>query len=97
MMETNSVSETLCMSNRPHMLDNAHTYSYNDSTTATDRRERNLTMVYVVQSYWACFGLIHRLVCGRQKIPQRFGDWICLRPQMDEAGQTYSVGPFIKS
>jgi hypothetical protein len=22
---------------------------------------------------------IHRLVCGRQKIPQRFGDWICLR------------------
>jgi hypothetical protein len=26
---------------------------------------------------------IHRLVCGRQKIPQRFGDWICLRPQVD--------------
>jgi hypothetical protein len=29
---------------------------------------------------------IHRLVCGRQKIPQRFGDWICLRPQVDGAG-----------
>jgi hypothetical protein len=29
---------------------------------------------------------IHRLVCGRQKIPQRFGDWICLRPQVDAAG-----------
>jgi hypothetical protein len=27
-------------------------------------------------------GSIHRLVCGRQKIPQRFGDWICLRPQV---------------
>jgi hypothetical protein len=36
---------------------------------------------------------IHRLVCGRQKISQRFGDWICLRPQVDGAGQTYSVGP----
>jgi hypothetical protein len=31
---------------------------------------------------------IHRLVCGRQKIPERFGDWICLRPQVDGAGQT---------
>jgi hypothetical protein len=40
---------------------------------------------------------IHRLVCGRQKIPQRFGDWICLRPQVDRAGQTYSVGPVRKS
>jgi hypothetical protein len=29
---------------------------------------------------------IHRLVCGRQKLPQRFGDWICLRPQVDGAG-----------
>jgi hypothetical protein len=29
---------------------------------------------------------IHRLVCGRQKIPQRFGDWICLRSQVDGAG-----------
>jgi hypothetical protein len=28
---------------------------------------------------------IHRLVCGRQKIPQRFGDWICLGPQVDGA------------
>jgi hypothetical protein len=58
------------------------------------RLERILTMVYVVQSYWACFGLYP--VCGRQKIP-RFGDWICLRPQMDGAGQTYSVGPVRKS
>jgi hypothetical protein len=33
---------------------------------------------------------IHRLVWGRQKIPQRFGDSICLRPQVDGAGQTYS-------
>jgi hypothetical protein len=40
---------------------------------------------------------IHRLVGGRQKIPQRFGDWICLRPQVDGAGQTYSVGPVRKS
>jgi hypothetical protein len=29
---------------------------------------------------------IHPLVCGRQKIPQRFGDWICLRRQVDGAG-----------
>jgi hypothetical protein len=36
---------------------------------------------------------IHRLVCGRQKIPQRFEEWVCLRPQVDGAGQTYSVGP----
>jgi hypothetical protein len=35
--------------------------------------------------------------CGRQKIPQHFGDWICLRPQVDGAGQTYSVGPVRKS
>jgi hypothetical protein len=28
-----------------------------------------------------------------KKIPQRFGDWICLCPQVDGAGQTYSVGP----
>jgi hypothetical protein len=40
---------------------------------------------------------IHRLVCGRQKIPQRFGYWICLRLQVDGAGQTYSVGPVRKS
>jgi hypothetical protein len=40
---------------------------------------------------------IHRLVCGRQKIPQRHGDWICLRPQVDGAGYTYSVGPVRKS
>jgi hypothetical protein len=40
---------------------------------------------------------IHRLVCGRQKIPQRFRDWICLRPQVYEAGQTYSVGPVRKN
>jgi hypothetical protein len=29
---------------------------------------------------------IPRFVCGRQIIPQRFGDWICLRPQVDGAG-----------
>jgi hypothetical protein len=29
---------------------------------------------------------IHRLVCGRQIIQQRFGDWICLRPHVDGAG-----------
>jgi hypothetical protein len=40
---------------------------------------------------------IRHLVCGRQKIPQHFGDWICLRPQVDGAGQTYSVGPVRKS
>jgi hypothetical protein len=38
---------------------------------------------------------IHSLVCGRQKIPQVFGDWICLRPQVDGAGQTYSVELFL--
>jgi hypothetical protein len=32
-----------------------------------------------------------------KKIPQRFGDWMCLRPQVDGAGQTYSVGPVRKS
>jgi hypothetical protein len=37
-------------------------------------------------------GFIHRLECGRQKIPQRFGDWICLRPQVDGAGPT-QLGP----
>jgi hypothetical protein len=30
---------------------------------------------------------IHRLVCGSfTKRPQRFGDWICLRPQVGGAG-----------
>jgi hypothetical protein len=36
---------------------------------------------------------IHRLVCGRQKIPQRFGDWICLRPQVDGADKPTHLGP----
>jgi hypothetical protein len=31
------------------------------------------------------------------KRPQRFRDWNCLRPQVDGAGQTYSVGPVRKS
>jgi hypothetical protein len=36
---------------------------------------------------------IHRLVCGRLKIPQRFGDWICLRPQVQWLRLAVSNGP----
>jgi hypothetical protein len=36
---------------------------------------------------------IHRLVCGRQKIPQRFGDWICLRPQVDGEDKPNQLDP----
>jgi hypothetical protein len=42
-------------------------------------------MVYVVQSYWAYYGLSIVLYVEDKK-PQRFGDWICLRPQVDGAG-----------
>jgi hypothetical protein len=39
-----------------------------------------------IGSAFLTLDFIHRLVCGRQKIPQRFGDWICLRPQVDFVG-----------
>jgi hypothetical protein len=48
--------------------------------------EKILTMVYVVQSYWACFGLYPSSCMWKTKIPQRFGYWICLLPQVDRAG-----------
>jgi hypothetical protein len=39
------------------------------------------------QSYWACFGLYPSSCMWKtKKILQRFGDWICLRPQVDGAG-----------
>jgi hypothetical protein len=40
---------------------------------------------YSTKAIGLVMDFIHRLVCGGQKI-QRFGDWICLRPQVDGAG-----------
>jgi hypothetical protein len=37
-----------------------------------DRLERILTMVYVVQSYWACFGLYPSSCMWKTKNPTRF-------------------------
>jgi hypothetical protein len=37
--------------------------------------------------------VIHRFVCGRQKIPQRFGDWIYLRSQVDGQDKPTQLGP----
>jgi hypothetical protein len=52
------------------------------------RLERILMMVYVVQNYLASFfGLCPSSGMWKfYKRPQRFGDWICLRPQVDGAG-----------
>jgi hypothetical protein len=59
---------------------------------------RFIVIVVYRTEYIKAIGLvldfIHRLVSGRQKIPQRFGDWICLRPQVDGAGHTYYVVGF---
>jgi hypothetical protein len=36
------------------------------------------------RTIWLLLDSVHRLVCGSfTKRPQRFGDWICLRPQVD--------------
>jgi hypothetical protein len=52
-----------------------------------DILERILIMVYVVQNYLASFGLYPSSGMWKfYKRPQRFGDWICLRPQVDGAG-----------
>jgi hypothetical protein len=49
--------------------------------------ERILTMVYFVQNYLASFGLYPSSGMWKfYKRAQRFGDWICLRPQVDGAG-----------
>jgi hypothetical protein len=45
-----------------------------------------------VQNYKVYFGLYPSSGIYDKK-SQRFGDWICLRPQVDGARQTYSVGP----
>jgi hypothetical protein len=67
-------------------------------TPVTFRLERILTMVYVVHNYLASFGLCPSSRMWKfYKRPQHFGDWICLRPQVDGAGYTYSVGPVRKS
>jgi hypothetical protein len=50
---------------------------------------------YVVQNYTVYFGLYPSSGIYDKK-SQRFGDWICLRPQVDGARQTYSVGPVRK-
>jgi hypothetical protein len=47
-------------------------------------------MVYDVQNYEIYFGLYPSSGIYDKK-SQRFGDWICLRPQMRE--DAYSVGP----
>jgi hypothetical protein len=49
--------------------------------------ERILMMVYVVQNYLASFRLHPSSGMWKfYKKPQRFGEWICLRPQVDGAG-----------
>jgi hypothetical protein len=57
------------------------------------KQEVLLNSMCIANQIYRAIGLvldsIHRLVCGRQKIPQRFGDWICLRPQVDGAGLSW--------
>jgi hypothetical protein len=36
-------------------------------------------LCYLYRAIGLVLDFIHRLVRARQKIPQRFGDWICLR------------------
>jgi hypothetical protein len=40
-------------------------------------------MINILQDYWAYFGLYSSSSMWKTKRPQRFGDWICLRPQVD--------------
>jgi hypothetical protein len=54
-------------------------------------------MVYVVQSYGALFWTLSIVFYAEVRRPQRFGDWIGHRPQVDGAGETYSVGPVTKT
>jgi hypothetical protein len=49
-------------------------------------------MVYAVQNCKVYFGLYTSSGIYDKK-SQRFGDGICLRPQVDGARWTYSVGP----
>jgi hypothetical protein len=45
------------------------------------------TSLDIVQNYLTSFGLYPSSRMWKfYKRPQRFGDWICLRPQMDGAG-----------
>jgi hypothetical protein len=84
-----------------------HFIHWNLHTRSTDEMYTNL--IYGLCNYcftnpeykawnYIAIGLvsdsIHRPV--EDKRPQRFGDWICLRPQVDGAGQTYSAGPVRK-
>jgi hypothetical protein len=66
-------------------------------TNQNYKHEEVMSILILYRAIGLVLDFIHRLVCGRQKIPQRFGDWICLRPQVDGAGQPYSVGPVRKS
>jgi hypothetical protein len=67
------------------------------ANTCSVRLERILTMVCVVQNYLASFWLCpSSRIWKFYKRPQRFGDWICLRPPVDGAGETYSAGPVRK-
>jgi hypothetical protein len=47
--------------------------------------DQQITNILLYRATGLILDSIHRLVCGRQR-PQRFGDWICLRPQVDGAG-----------
>jgi hypothetical protein len=47
-----------------------------------------------LENYWACFGLYPSSCMWKKKIPQRFGDWICLRPQVDGAGLVIETSSF---
>jgi hypothetical protein len=58
------------------------------NTLYLNRLEKILTMVYAVQNYKAYFGLYPSSGIYKTKKPQHFGDWICLRPQLDPVSET---------
>jgi hypothetical protein len=59
------------------------TFNFSKWTTNCGWLERILTMVYVVQIYLAFFGLYPSYGMWKFYKRPRFGDWICLRPQVD--------------
>jgi hypothetical protein len=52
-----------------------------------------LTMVYHIQNYWV-FGLFSIVRYSRNYKRQRFGNWICFRPQMCLSKRSNWVGVF---
>jgi hypothetical protein len=64
-------------------LSRTENFPSNNYIQFKEKRTKEFDMGYMLyRAIGLVLDFIHRLVCGRQKIPQRFGDWIFLRPQV---------------